>query len=189
MNYLSDTGLFLIDTILGFFILIVMFRVLLQMTRADFYNPLSQFVVKVSNPVLTPLRCIVPGFFGVDLAAIVLLIVLESLRLMLINLLMGHSPNLLGLVILSCGELLKLATYVIIFSIFARAILSWFNPTGRHPMSRLLGSFTEPLLSPARRLIPATGVLDLAPVIVFIVLTVFLKLVVQPLLDIGRALL
>ena len=56
-------------------------------------------------------------------------------------------------------------------------------------MSRLLGSFTEPLLSPARRLIPATGVLDLAPVIVFIVLTVFLKLVVQPLLDIGRALL
>ena len=189
MNYLSDTGLFLIDTILGFFILIVMFRFLLQMTRADFYNPLSQFVVKASNPVLTPLRRVVPGFLGVDLAAILLLIVLESLRLMLINLLMGHSPNLLGLIILSCGELLKLATYVIIFSIFARAILSWFNPGSRHPMSRLLGSFTEPLLLPARRLIPATGGLDLAPVIVFIVLTVFLKLVVQPLLDIGRALL
>jgi YggT family protein len=93
------------------------------------------------------------------------------------------------LIILSCGELLKLATYVIIFSIFARAILSWFNPSSRHPMSRLLGSFTEPLLSPARRLIPATGGLDLAPVIVFIVLTMFLKLIAQPLLDLGRELL
>jgi YggT family protein len=102
---------------------------------------------------------------------------------------MGHVPNVLGLVILSLGELLKLAAYIVIFSIFVRATLSWFSSGRGHPMVRLLGSFTEPILAPARRLMPATAGLDLAPVIVFIALTVFLKLIVQPLLDTGRALL
>ena len=77
--YFSDAGLFLIDTVLGFYILIVMLRFLLQLTRADFYNPISQFVVKITNPPLTRLRRVIPGFWGIDLAAVVLLIALESL--------------------------------------------------------------------------------------------------------------
>jgi len=189
MSYLSNTALFLIDAVLGFYILIVMFRFLLQMTRADFYNPLSQFVRRASDPALRPLRRIIPGYSGVDLASILLLMALESLRLALLSLFMGHAPNLSGLIILSIGELFKLAAYIIIFSIFARAILSWVSSGRGHPMIRLINSFTEPVLTPARRLIPATSGLDLSPVIVFLVLTVFLKLVVQPLLDAGRGLL
>ena len=74
--YISDAGLFLFDTILGFFVLIVMLRFLLQLTKADFYNPISQFIVKVSNPPLGPRRRIIPNVFGIDLAVIILLIAL-----------------------------------------------------------------------------------------------------------------
>jgi len=90
--------------------------------------------------------------------------------------------------ILSIGELLKLAVYVVVFSIFVRALLSWVSTGTGNPMARLLGSFTEPLLAPARRLLPATGGLDLSPILVFVALMLILKLVVRPILDIGRLL-
>jgi len=187
-GYFSDAGLFLVDTVLGLYTLIVLLRFLLQLTRADFYNPLSQFIVKATNPPLTRLRRIVPGLWGIDLAAVVLLLVLEGLRLSLTVLMLGHTPNLAGVVVLSIAELMKLTVYVIVFCIFVRAMLSWVSGGVHHPIARLLGSFTDPLLAPARRLLPATGGLDLSPIIVFFALMLVLKLLVQPLLDTGRML-
>lgn len=101
----------------------------------------------------------------------------------------GHSPTIVGLVLLSVGELLKLAIYIIIFSIFIRAILSWFSSAGYTPVLRLMYTFTEPVLKIFRRLLPDMGGLDFSPIAVFIVLMVVLKIVVQPLLDFGRAML
>jgi YggT family protein len=188
-GYFSDASLFLVDTALGLYTLIVLLRFLLQLTRADFYNPLSQFIVKATNPPLVRLRQIVPGLWGIDLAAVILLVILEGLRLGLTALLLGHTPHFAGVVVLSIAELLKLTVYVIVFSIFVRALLSWVSGRVHHPMAKLLSSFTEPLLAPARRLLPATGGLDLSPIIVFIALMLVLKLLVQPLLDAGRMLL
>ncbi len=185
-GYFADAGLFLIDTVLGLYILIVLLRFLFQLLQADFYNPLSQFIVKASNPPLTRLHQLVPSLWGIDLAAIVLLLILEALRLSLTVLILGHTPSVSGLLILSIGELLKMAVYVVVFSIFVRALLSWVSNGTRNSLARLLGSFTEPLLAPARRLLPATGGLDLSPMIVFIVLMLALKLVIQPLLDMGH---
>ena len=188
-GYFLDASLFLVDTALGLYTLIVLLRFLLQLTRADFYNPLSQFIVKATNPPLVRLRQIVPGLWGIDLAAVILLVILEGLRLGLTALLLGHTPHFAGVVVLSIAELLKLTVYVIVFSIFVRALLSWVSGRVHHPMAKLLSSFTEPLLAPARRLLPATGGLDLSPIIVFIALMLVLKLLVQPLLDAGRMLL
>ncbi len=187
-GYFADAGLFLVDTVLGLYILIVLLRFLFQLAGADFYNPLSQFIVKASNPPLARLHQLVPSLWGIDLGAIVLLLLLEGLRLALTTLMLGHTPRVSGLLILSIGELLKLAVYVVVFSIFVRALLSWVSSGANHPMARLLGSFTEPLLAPARRLLPATGGLDLSPIILFITLTLILKLIVNPLLDLGRSL-
>jgi YggT family protein len=188
-SYLSDAGLFLIDTVLGIYILLILLRFLLQITRADFYNPISQFIVRATNPPLVRLRRFIPGLWGIDLSALLLVLSIEAIRISTTVILLGHSPRITGVVLLSIGEVTKLAVYIVIFSIFVRALLSWFSSGPEHPMTKLLGSFTEPLLRPARRLIPATSGLDLSPVIVFLVLTVFLKLVVQPLLDAGRGLL
>lgn len=188
-NYFQDASLFLVDTILGLYTLIVLLRFLFQLTRADFYNPVSQLIVKLSNPPVAFVRRIVPGFWGVDFASIVLLIGLEGTRIGLITLLIGHTPNFMGILVLSIAELLKLSIYVVVFSLFLRAVLSWINIGSKHTMLRLLYSFTSPLMAPARRILPATGGLDLSPILVFIVLMLVLKLLVQPLLDLGQLML
>ena len=187
-GYFSDAGLFLVDTVLGLYILIVLLRFLFQLTGVDFYNPISQFIVKASNLPLSRLRRVVPGLWGIDFAAGVLLIALEGARIGITTALIGRSPQLMGVLVLSIAELLKLAVYVMVFSIFIRALLSWISMGRRHPMLQLLYSFTEPLMAPARRFIPTTSGLDLSPIIVFIVLMLILKLLVQPLLDLGRTL-
>ena len=187
-GYFSDAGLFLVDTVLGLYILLVLLRFLFQLTSVDFYNPISQFIVKVSNPPLNRLRRVVPGLWGIDFATVVLLILLEGARISITALLIGRSPQLAGVLILSIAELLKLAVYVVVFSIFMRAVLSWISMGKPHPMLQLIYSFTEPLIAPARRILPAMGGLDLSPIIVFIVLMLILKLLVQPLLDLGRIL-
>ena len=185
-DYFSDAGLFLVDTVLSLYILIVLLRFLFQLTGVDFYNPISQFIVKTSNPPIRRLRRVVPGLWGIDFAAVVLLIVLEGARIGVTALLIGRTPQLAGVLVLSIAELLKLAVYVMVFSIFIRALLSWISMGRSHPMLLLLYSFTEPLMAPARRILPATSGLDLSPIIVFIVLMLVLKLFIQPLLDFGR---
>ena len=187
-GYFSDAGLFLVDTVLGLYILIVLLRLLFQLTGADFYNPISQFIVKASNPLLRRLRRVVPGLWGIDFAAVVLLIVLEGVRIGITALLIGRTPQLAGVLVLSIAELLKLAVYVMVFSIFIRAVFSWISMGRSNPMLQLLSTFTEPLMAPARRILPAPGGLDLSPIIVFIVLMLVLKLLVQPLLDFGKIL-
>ena len=184
-SYLSDTALFLVDTILGIYILLVLLRFLLQLVRADFYNPISQFIVRATNPPLVGLRRFIPGLWGFDLAALVLLIAMEALRISLTAVLLGHSPRWTGIMFLSLGELAKLAVYTVIFSIFIRALLSWFSNGLQHPITRLLGSFTDPMLRPVQRILPATGGIDLSPLVVFIAMMLVLKLFVQPILDLG----
>ena len=188
-SYLSDAALFLVDTILGIYILLVLLRFLLQLVRADFYNPISQFIVRATNPPLVRLRRFIPGLLGIDLAALALLIVMEAIRISLTAMLLGHSPRLTGVILLSLGELAKLAVYIINFSIFIRALLSWFSHGLQHPITRLLSSFTDPILQPVRRILPATGGIDLSPLVVFIAMMLLLKIGIQPLLDLGRALL
>ena len=187
-GYFSDAGLFLVDTVLGLYILIILLRFLFHLTDADFYNPISQFIVKASNPLLSRLRRVVPELWGIDFAAVVLLIMLEGARIGITALLVGRTPQLSGVFVLSIAELLKLAVYVMVVSIFIRALLSWISMGRSHPILQLLYSFTEPLMAPARRILPAMGGLDLSPIIVFIVLMLILKLLVQPLLDLGRIL-
>lgn len=188
-SYFSDAGLFLIDTVLGIYILLVLLRFLLQITRTDFYNPISQFIVRATNPPLARLRRFIPGLWGIDLSALLLVLGIETIRISLTAMLLGHSPRFAGVILLSIGEITKLAIYIVIFSIFVRALLSWFSSGLHHPMTKLLNSFTDPILRPAHRIIPATGGIDLSPLIVFIVMMLVLKLFVRPMVDLGRMLL
>jgi YggT family protein len=194
-GYFSDAGLFLVNTIFRLYILIVLLRFLFQLTAADFYNSISQFIVKASNPLLRPLRRVVPGFWGIDFACIALLGVLTIIWIALtggsintegLGLLYGYTPRPMGLLVSAIAYLLKLTIWIFVYAIFGRAILSWISTASRHPMLRLLQSFTEPLMAPARRILPTTSGLDLSPIIVFMALMLIQKLLVQPLLDLGR---
>jgi YggT family protein len=187
-SYVGNAGVFLIQTLFGLYILAVMLRFLLQLTRADFYNPVSQFLVKATNPTLKPLRRIIPGLGGIDLAAVVLMLVLQVVEWILVGLVSGFALNAPSLLVLSIGELLSLLINVYFFAILIQVVLSWVNPGAYNPAVGLIHSLTEPLLGPARRMIPPMGGLDLSPLVVLIALQLVKFLVLHPLLDYGQLL-
>ncbi|GMR03618.1 MAG: YggT family protein [Gammaproteobacteria bacterium] len=188
--YFNQAGVYLVQVLFEFYILAVLLRLLFQLVRADFYNPISQFLVILTNPPLRFLRRVIPGLGGIDLASVVLLLALKMLELYTIGWIKGFTPKPVGLAVVASADLLRLTLYVFIITILARVILSWFSSYGmrRHPATDLMYSLTEPLMRPARRLIPPIGGLDLSPIAVFILLELALILLVQPLTHLGLVL-
>ena len=184
-GYANDAGFFLIDIFVGLYVLVVLLRYLLQLTQADFYNPVSQFIVKATNPPLAWLRRLIPSFGALDAPTLILLLCLQMLEIGLKTFLLGYSPTLLGLVTSAVGVLLKMAIYILVTALFARASMSWFTGAGYPPLAKLVYTFTEPVLRPAQRILPSSAGIDLSPIAVFIALMLVMKLIVQPLLDFG----
>lgn len=168
-----------ITMICDIYIMIVVARFILQMVRADFYNPVSQFIVKATSPVLNPLRRIIPGFGGVDVASIVLFMLLVLIKLGLWVMLKGYgfsimaSPDFLVLFIKSMAN-----TIINFFSfcIFIMVILSWVAQGSYNPMADIMRQITDPVMAPARKVIPPMGGLDLSPMIVLLLLMVIKEL-------------
>lgn len=180
-SYFTNPLEFLISTLFSLYILAVMLRFLLGMVRADFYNPISQFLVKITNPLLVPLRKIIPGTGKIDVAAIILMLVLQLIMLAIIVALRGVSPPLLGLLLTAIGTLVILAINVFLFAIIVQVIISWVNPGSYNPVNGLLSSLTSPVMRPIQRLLPPMSGIDLSPLFALIGLQV-LKMLIQPLL-------
>jgi YggT family protein len=169
-SFFTEAGALIVEVVFGLYILAVLLRFLFQLSRADFYNPISQFLVAFTNPFLIPLRRIIPGLMGIDLASLVLLLALQLLEVYVLTWLNGLSAAMLPLVLASVISLVRLTINVYFYAILIRVILSWFMPYGmrQNPAGDLLVSLTEPLMRPARRLIPAVGGLDLSPIVVLV---------------------
>ncbi|HSH43547.1 MAG TPA: YggT family protein [Arenicellales bacterium] len=188
-GYVNNAGVFLVDTLFGLYILAVLLRFMLQWLRADFYNPVSQFILTVTNPPVRFLRGFIPGLGGLDLATLLLALALSMLKTWLLFSMIGAPSTFAGVLVYSIGELLQLAVYIFIFAILIRVVLSWIAPhQGYNPALRLLYDITEPIMAPARRLIPPIAALDISPILVFIFLYLTQMLIVQPILDFGIAL-
>lgn len=182
--YLTNPIIFLVQVLLGFFTALVLLRFLLQWGRADFYNPVSQFIVKVTTPVLYPLRRLIPGRGSIDFSALILAWLVKGLELAILALILRpQQSNPLGALAWALPELLNLTINIFMFAIFIRIIMSWLNPDpyNLHPLSNLLDSLTEPLMSPARRILPTFGGLDLSPMLVIIGLVLSKMLLIPPL--------
>ena len=179
-NYLTNPLEFLITTLFSLYILAVMLRFLLGTVRADFYNPVSQFLVRITNPFLVPMRKVIPSMGKFDTSALLLMLVLQLLSLGVIIMLRGVSVPVLALLLTAIVELLLLAINVFIFAIVIQVILSWVNPGTYNPVNALLHSLTQPLLGPIQRLMPAVSGIDLSPLFALIGLQV-LKMLIQPL--------
>jgi YggT family protein len=165
-----------------------MLRLVLQMTRANFYNPVCQFLVKVTNPTLLPLRRFIPGFMGIDMAAVVLMLLLQGLELFIVAATQNFAISPFGLLMLTIVELLRLLVNVYFYSILIQVILSWIAPGGANPAVALIYTITEPLLGRARRLIPPISGFDLSPIVVMIGLQLVTMVVISPIADLGRGL-
>lgn len=180
-NYYSDPIIFLLDTVFSFYILAVLLRFLLQWVGGDFYNPISQFLVKITHPPLRFLRRHIPAIGRVDTSSVILLFSLQMLSDGLTLLVTGVSFSFAALVLLSFSQLMSLFINVFVFAIFARAILSWLTPGTFSAGTNLLYSLTEPLLATCRRIMPDLGGIDLSPLVALMGLQLAKMLVIPPL--------
>lgn len=185
MSYVTGFLTLVVQIVFGLLIFLVLARFILQLVRADFYNPVSQMFLKVTDPMLRRLRRVVPGLFGIDMAAIVLLLILQALELMITHLLRGmglHGPLLFT--IETIGNLIAHAAQLYIICIFIIIILSWVNPAaGHHPVVRVAGQIVAPVMRPARRILPPVGGFDFSPILALILVFAVLFLVAAPLMD------
>lgn len=174
---------FLVTTLFDLFAFVVLLRFLMQMTRADYYNPISQFVVKITNPLLIPLRRFIPGIGGQDIAALFLCFLVLLVKFLLlkgINYGDVSAGGWSGTFWLALVGLISLAFDVMIYSIIAMVILSWVAPG--HPVADLLRTVTSPVMRPIQRFVPPISGMDLSPLVALIALQLGKILIVQPLL-------
>ena len=180
-TYMTDPIIFLIDTLFSLYILAVLLRFLLQWCGADFYNPISQFLVKATHPPLKILRRFVPSIGKIDTSALILILALQMLADFSILLLKGVTINIGALTILSITQLISLLINVLVFAVFARALLSWLNPGTFNAAASILATLTEPLLNICRKVIPSLGGIDLSPLAALLLLQLAKMVILPPL--------
>lgn len=188
MSYFADAGQILIRFVFGALITLVVLRVLLQMVRANFYNPICQFLYKATNPVLMPLRRVVPSWRNLDVAGVLLAWLLSAIQLALLFALAGVSPKLVGLAVMAVADLIGFVLLLYMALIIVRILLSFFPGNARHPIVPLIYQLTDPLLRPLQRILPSLGGLDFSPMVAWLLITLARVLLVQPLLDLGTGL-
>jgi YggT family protein len=177
---LNTAAIYVLQTVGSLYLLIIMLRFVLQLVRANFYNPLSQFAVRATQPLLKPLRRIIPSLFGLDMSSLVLAIIVQMI-LMALTLLLAYGTTgdplhlLIWAIIGVTGLFLNIFFYALIISV----ILSWVAPGSHNPGAELVNQITEPLLAPLRRILPNLGGLDISPILAFMVLKLLDMLVIN----------
>ncbi|QEY57920.1 YggT family protein [Pseudomonas sp. C27(2019)] len=180
MSGLTESLIYIIQTLGQLYLLIVVLRFVLQLVRADFYNPLCQFTVKATQPLLAPLRRLIPSVAGLDLAGLVLAVLLQLILISSILAISGVDvlqliPNILAWSLIAIGSIfLKIFFFALIISV----ILSWVAPGSHNPGAQLTQQITEPMLAPIRNLLPNLGGLDISPIFAFIAINLLERLVI-----------
>jgi YggT family protein len=167
---------FLIDFVFNIYLMVVLLRLWLQFARADFYNPFSQFVVKATQPIVAPMRRILPSIGRLDTATLVLALLVAGLKIVAINLVLGGTGfDILSIILASFLIVIKETLTLVMYVLILRAIMSWVSQ-GANPMELVLGQLTEPMLAPIRKRLPDMGGLDLSVMVVIVLLLFIQKL-------------
>jgi len=178
MTPLTQVGMLVINTLVGLYLLVVVLRFLLQLVRADFYNPISQFIVKATNPPLLPLRKFIPGWGGIDIASLVLALLVQAIAIVLILLLNGIQPPI-QVAIWAVIGVLSLVLKIYFWGLLITVIASWIAPNSYNPALILINQILEPAIKPVRKLMPDMGGIDISPIIAFLLIQVLEILVVK----------
>jgi YggT family protein len=164
---------YLVQTFLSLYLVAMLLRFLLQLVRADFYNPISQFLVKITNPLVIPLRRLVPAFAGLDTASLLLAFLLQMAGIAALVFIKFGAFVPIGLLL--AGGLLGVVALLVniyFFALLAMIILSWVAAGSRHPAIFLLYQITEPVMAPFRKALPPMGGIDFSPILVFILINI-----------------
>lgn len=167
---MAEAAFFLIKTITQLYLLTYLIRFVLQWVRADFYNPLSQFIIRITNPLVVPTRRVVPSAGGIDVATLVLLLALEAVFTWILMALIGTGVQPATFMLFVVLRILAMTIMFYTIVIIVYAVLSFIGPAHASPLSVLLAQLVDPVLRPFRRLLPPVGGLDLSPLFVLILL-------------------
>lgn len=185
----ANSSVFLIGAILNAYVMIVLLRLILPFVQANFYNPLSQLVIKYTNPLVKPLRKFIPVFRKVDTAVLFLLFAVQVFKILLfISINHGGLGSVFGVFVWVVGDTLDQIVNLYFYAIILRVVMSWVamgGYIGVSPLQEILFLLTEPLLSPIRRLLPLIQGIDLSPLLVLLGLKALELLVVNPLIHMG----
>lgn len=197
-DYLTSPLIFILTTLFDLYILLVILRFMLQWLRADFYNPVSQFIVRATTPPLRPLRRIIPSVGSQDSSSIVLAVLLTYIKYMLLKMLsvpaiqIGGavapiaSTSTPGLLIFCLADLISLTLTIFLVAIIIQVVISWVNPGQYNPVVGLIHQITAPVMRPVQRFIPSMGGIDLSPLIASMILIVAKMLIIPPLIHLAR---
>ena len=197
-GYLTTPLMLVINTLFDLYVLMVLLRFLLQMLRADFYNPVSQFIVRVTTPPLRILRRVIPSIGGQDTSSIVLCLILIYAKFMLMRALSIPAVHIssvmapisgvsyVGLFVFCIADLVALTMTVFMIAIIIQVVLSWIAPGNYNPMIGLVHKLSEPVLRPIRKIIPSVGGLDLSPLFAILIIMVAKLLIVPPIVLLGN---
>ncbi|MEM6301161.1 MAG: YggT family protein [Pseudomonadota bacterium] len=173
MNTVNSIAIYLVQTVVGLYLLIMILRFILQLAMADFYNPISQFLVKATNPLVLPARRILPARGRFDTASLVLAILIQLLGIILLLTMYGYSPPSVSLLLAwSVVGVCALIVRIYFFALLGMIILSWVAPGTSNPAAYLLYQITEPVMAPFRRILPAMGGMDFSPILVFVLINI-----------------
>ena len=187
MTYLINALSLLLELAFDAVVALFVLRLLAEACRADFHNPLSQFLYRYTNPVLSPIRRMLPNWRRINLAAVLVAWLAMLLKRVLLFALLGAMPQLSGLLLLSVADLLDFVLVFYLVLVFGWSLLSMFATDQRHPLLRLVGAIIEPLLRPLRGKL-TVGALDFSPAVVMVGLLLARLLLAAPLFDLGTRL-
>jgi YggT family protein len=167
---MRDSLFFLIRVLSHLYLLFFLLRFIMQWVRADFYNPLAQFIVRATNPLVIPARRIIPATATVDVPTLVVLLILQIAATWLLLTVASVPTDLLQLVEFALLRLITLTLSLYTWTILVQVILSWVSPGGYHPLGMILGELNEPVLRPIRRILPPISGLDISPLLAVILI-------------------
>ncbi|WP_136254907.1 YggT family protein [Onishia niordana] len=178
-SQLGSAGLLLVNTLINIYLLMLMMRFLLQASRADYYNPISQSVVKVTQPVVKPFQGFLRPVGRFDLATLAAAFLIKVVSIILIMQVAGYGmPPIAGLAIAGVAAIASGILKIYFFALIVMIILSWVAPQASHPGALLVMQLVEPIMAPVRKVIPPLGMIDLSPIVVFISISLLDSLVV-----------
>lgn len=173
---IASALVFIVNALSSLYLLVLLLRFWLPWLRADFRNPLAQGILKLTSPIIIPVRRLIPSFGRLDTATVLVAMIVQYLALLLILLILGAHASFSTIAISALVKLILLSVNLFMFAIFVRIVLSWVAPGQYNPAIAIITTLTEPLLGPVRRVIPAMGGFDISPIFVIIALGALTRL-------------
>jgi YggT family protein len=175
--------LFLVDTTFSLFTFLLFVRLVLAYVGAQYADPVTQLVIRLTDFIVKPLRRWIPNTKGIELSTLLLIFIIEIIKFLVIGLFSFGFPHIMGLPILALADMIKLMSQTFFYAILIQAVMSWIQP--QSPMNYLLHQFNSPVMRPIQRLIPPINGIDISPIPAMLLLQLVIIVCVKPLMAVG----